>query len=173
MDHGYVPNIVKYSGNHNAPTDPKEAWRFGYDKPFLGVKAHYKNPFGKFATPKMRWIVLKNVDIQSVGAFTIPWSHAIASSCGIGSAPNPDNAGKMGYFVWTTAAPETLVTIRHNLFAVTFQQNVERDFFDLLEENCNPISSEERLHLIGLLTHSLACPIFCQCKRFLVPYFQT
>lgn len=120
----------------------------------------------------MSWIVLNDVDVQSVGIWTLPWYDYIARSHkNVRSEPNPYNGGKITPFVTSTASPGSLVTISRAMFAIRPHENSVFDFFDLLEENCAPVTVAERLEFVHLITE-LKCPQTDSCKEFMLTYFK-
>lgn len=120
-------------------------------------------------TPKLRWIVLKDVDIEGVIPYVTNKLYYIIERTRINSVPNPFNNGKLIHYGSHTYEPNVAVTVRHGYFNVSWDENSWNDYLNLLEEECEPVSYAERQLLCDVIC-SYRCPHFDRYKRDLLCY---
>lgn len=132
------------------------------------MRDYQLHPLGLLVTSKMRWIVLRNVDIGGLAVNTLDWVNS-REAVAISSAPNPYSAGRDIFFVRPTGRPETVASINHSSLNASFHGDSSAEFLDVLDQECSPASSIERMDLIHRMD-SFRCPYFDRHKGRLVEY---
>lgn len=131
---------------------------------------HHTNPFGLLVTRKLHWIVLKHVDIGIFATDTVGAAFFSGHAFEIIPTPNPNNGDKLVYFVKKFGkAQHTVATIHHKSFSISFRENSEQEFLDILDKECTPVTVAERLQFCQWMD-SFKCPNFDRWKKPLMRY---
>lgn len=127
------------------------------------VQKHQLHQFGRLITPKLRWILLRKVDIDNLLMIHDGWLVSPAR-CDIVPTPNPYNEGKIINVVKKTNEPALLVSVRNSFFSVSFHENAGQDILDILEKDCELATLDERVAFCDRM-NSLHCPRIDFAKR--------
>lgn len=144
-------------------------WKFIITKTGMQkISIHHTNPFGTLVTRKLNWIVLKDVDVGIFAAGCIMGGCCVGHAFELVPIPNPYNGDKLVYFVKASGEGQhTVATVCHKSFPVSFREDAQQEFLDLLEEECIPVSEAERQEFCQWMD-SFRCPHFDRRKKSLM-----
>lgn len=134
----------------------------------MKLKKYHFHPFGRLVTPRLRWIVLKSVDIQGV-SLCAKTSHDHGQRTEITPARNPYNGDALFYHVDRTDKPSVVASVHHWHFNVSHDLTSEDDYLDILEKCCEPAFSAER-ELLRDVVNSIRCPHFDHFREDVLRY---